>query len=180
MAWASGLDSGSVPALRSGQSRRSSSEEMVTEPGLSTSPGDRASLRQELEEAILRRVSSCGAAAGGVPGLHLVAVEQFLDRTATSPVCVEQEGALPLRRMLVGHRVVWQWAGLRVQVSDCTTAGPFHLLFVFFCLALSVHVVSTAYLRHLVWSLLQQVVGTGQTHLMIRLAQGTLSVHMAE
>lgn len=28
------------------------------------------------------------------------------------------------------------------------------------------HVVSTAYLRHLEWSLLQLVVGTGQTHLM--------------
>lgn len=63
--------------------------------------------------------------------LHPVAVEQFLDRTATSPVCVEQEGALPLRRMLVGHRAVWQQAGLRVQVSDYTTAGPFHPLFVF-------------------------------------------------
>lgn len=63
--------------------------------------------------------------------LHPVAVEQSLGRTATSPICVEQEGALPLRRMLVGHRAVWQQAGLRVQVSDYTTAGPFHPLFVF-------------------------------------------------
>lgn len=87
-------------------------------------------------------MGSCGAAAGGVPGLHPVAVEQFLDRTATSPVCVEQEGALPLRRVLVGHRAVWQWAGLRVQVSDCTTAGPFHPLFVCFFLFSTFHACS--------------------------------------
>lgn len=64
------------------------------------------------------------------------------------------------------HIAVWQQAGLRARVSDCTMAGPFLRFLFFYCLAPSMYVISAAYLRHLVWSFLQQVVGTGQTHLM--------------
>lgn len=46
-------------------------------------------------------------------------------------ICLEHEGIRPLRRMLVVYRAVWQQAGLRAWVSDCTMAGP-SPLFLFF------------------------------------------------